>query len=137
MLKIFSTRYPAGAFHFAMLLLRLVFAGFLLTHGFQKLSNFQETAGHMPHFLGMSQTATTALVIFAEFFCSLFLILGLFTRILSIPVIFSMAYIVIVMGNGTLQKSELAILYLTGFIILLLLGPGRYSLDNMLSGKKR
>lgn len=136
MIKIFTTRHSDNALNIAMLLFRLVFAGLLLIHGFQKLSNFQDAITHMPHFLGLSQKITLSLVIFAEFFCSLFLILGLFTRLLCIPIIINMGYIVFMLGDGTVQKSEVAILYLVGFLVLLLLGPGKFSLDNMLSGKR-
>lgn len=135
MRSISSVKYSATAFSFAMLLIRLVFAGYMLTHGFSKLSDFHGTVANMPHFLGLSKTVTACLVIFAEFFCSLFLIIGLFTRIVSVPIIFSMAYIFFVINQANFAESETAVLFLFGFFTLFLLGPGRFSVDNMINGK--
>ena len=136
MRSISSTKYSATAFSFAMLLIRLVFAGYMLTHGFSKLSNFNATSAHMPHFLGLSQDITTCLVIFAEFFCALFLIIGLFTRIVAVPLIFTMAYIFFVIDKGNFGEAETAMLFLFGFLTLFMLGPGRFSIDSMINGKR-
>ena len=68
MRKIMSTKYSAGAFSTAMLLLRLVFGILLVNHGYGKLVHFRETAQHMPNFLHLGQTATTAMVVFARIF---------------------------------------------------------------------
>lgn len=134
MRKLMSTHYSAGAFNAATLFLRL-FAGILLmNHGYGKLSHFNETAAHMPHlFFGeIGGSVTAALVIFAEFFCALFVILGLFTRFASLVIIINMGYALIVAHNwDVFGKGEAAMLYLGAFIVLLLLGPGKVSVDGM------
>lgn len=132
MRKLMSTNYTAGAFNAATLFLRL-FAGILLmNHGYGKLTNFSGTASHMPHFLGMSGNVTAALVIFAEFFCSLFVILGLFTRMASLVIIINMGYALAVVHNWKVfEAGETAALYLGAFIVLLILGPGKVSVDGM------
>ena len=63
MKKLLSINYSAGAFNFAMLLLRLVLGLLMMHHGYDKLVHFNETALQMPTFLGMSSTITTALVV--------------------------------------------------------------------------
>lgn len=132
MRKLLSTNYSAGAFSTAMLLLRLVFGVLLMNHGYGKLTNFSGTAGHMPHFLGMNSSITTALVIFAEFFCSLFIILGLFTRLACVPIIINMSYALFTAHKGDVfGQGEMATLYLGAFVVLLLIGPGRVSVDSM------
>ncbi len=132
MRKLLSTNYSAGAFNAAMLLLRLCFGILLMKHGYGKLSNFSETATGMPHLFGMGGTVTAALVVFAEFFCALFVILGLFTRLASVPVIISMGYAVFITHNGDVfGKGEMAALYMTAYLIFLLLGPGKVSVDSM------
>lgn len=134
MRKLFSTRYNAGAFNTALLVLRLGFGILLAHHGYQKFSNFHQTEGFMMDFMGLGKPASTALVIFAEFFCSILIILGLFARLACIPII--IVFIVIIFkatGADYFGKSELPELYLTAFVALLLTGPGRISVDSMIS----
>ena len=72
------------------------------------------------------------LVVFAEFFCALFIIIGLFTRLAAIPLIINMTVALIkahdwkVFGDG-----EMATLFLAAFLMLLLLGPVKVSVDGM------
>jgi putative oxidoreductase len=87
MKKLLSTKYSAGAFNTAMLLLRLVVGFLMINHGYDKLVHFGDYQTKFMNFLGMGQTVSLALVVFAEFFCSIFLILGLFTRLSAIPLI--------------------------------------------------
>ncbi|MEO8770388.1 MAG: DoxX family protein [Ferruginibacter sp.] len=132
MRKLMSTNYSAGAFNAATLFLRL-FAGILLmNHGYDKLVHFSATAEHMPHLFGMSSSITTALVVFAEFFCALFVILGLFTRFASLVIIINMGYALIVAHKwDVFGGGQAAALYLGAFIVLLFLGPGKISVDGM------
>jgi putative oxidoreductase len=132
MRKLLSTNYSAAAFNAAMLFLRLGFGILMMNHGYGKLTHFTETAAHMPQLLGMSSSITTALVVFAEFFCALFIILGLFTRLACVPLIIAMSYALFSAHKGAvLGEGEMATLYLVGFFVLLLLGPGKVSVDSM------
>ena len=133
MKKLFTTNYSAGAFNTAMLLMRLIFGILLMNHGYGKLTHFNDVAQHMPSLFGMGGTVTAALVVFAEFFCSLFVILGLFTRLACIPVIICMGYALAVSHQwDVLGKGEAASLFLGGFLILMILGPGKVSVDGMI-----
>lgn len=73
-----------------------------------------------------------ALAIFAEFFCSALLVLGLFTRWASIPLIITMGVAVfdIHIDDG-FAVMEKALLYLTAYLSILILGPGKLSLDRV------
>jgi putative oxidoreductase len=79
--KIFAPGNNSGAANFGLLVLRL-WIGFsmLLNHGVEKLEKFSDTAPNFPDPLGIGHTASLALVVFAEFFVSLFVIFGLVTR---------------------------------------------------------
>ncbi|MCP9751397.1 DoxX family protein [Ferruginibacter sp. HRS2-29] len=134
MKKLLSTRYSAGAFNFATLVLRLVFGGLLMAnHGYGKLIHFSDTASKMPNFLGIGQTATTALVVFAEFFCALFVMIGLFTRLACIPVLICMIYALAVAHHGHIfSDGEAATLFLGVYAALLFVGPGRVSVDGLI-----
>ncbi len=132
MKKLLSTKYSAGAFNTAMLLLRLGFGILMMMHGYQKLVNFGSLQHSFMNFLGLGSTISLALVVFAEFFCSLFIILGLFTRAATIPLIITMLVVIFKVNNSDVfLKNENAPLYLLGFLILLLLGPGKISVDSM------
>jgi putative oxidoreductase len=86
-------------------------------------------------FMGMGSTLSLIMVVFAEFFCALFLILGLFTRLACIPLIITMAVALFKAHNGDVfGDGSHAALYLGGFLALLLLGPGKASVDGI-SGK--
>ena len=133
MRKLLSTKYSAGAFNTAVLMLRLISGFLMMNHGYGKLVHFTETAQHMPNLFHIGQNVTTALVIFAEFFCSLFIILGLFTRFACVPLIITMAYALFITHNADFfGKGEVPTLYLVVFAVLLLVGPGRASVDSLI-----
>lgn len=134
MKKLLSTSYSAGAFNFAMLVLRLGVGILMMHHGYQKLTDFHGTLDHgFPSFLGLSPSISLSLDIFAEFFCALFLILGLFTRLSAIPLIIAMSVALFQAHHSDVfGMGERAALYLIGFIVLLFVGPGRISVDSMI-----
>jgi putative oxidoreductase len=133
MRKLLSTKYSAGAFNTAMLALRLGIGILMINHGFQKLTHFNETVNNMPSLLGMGNRVSAVLIIFAEFFCSLFIIMGLFTRLSSIPLIIAMLVALFKVHNGdTFGNGETVCLYLAGYLVLLIVGPGKVSVDGMM-----
>ena len=133
MRKLLSTKYSAGAFSAAMLILRLGVSILMMMHGYDKLIHFGELQHKFMNFLGIGSTMSLALVVFAEFFCSLFLILGLFTRLAAIPLIIATCVMVFKAHNGDVfGDGETAALYLTAYLVLLFVGPGRVSVDSMI-----
>jgi len=135
MKQLLSTKYSAGAFNAAMLLLRLAVGFLMINHGYGKLVHFGEMQGKFMNFLGLGQTVSLALVVFAEFFCSIFLILGLFTRLSSIPLIVAMSVALFKAHNADFfGDGEKAAIFLGCYLVLLILGPGKISVDGM-SGK--
>ncbi len=133
MRRLLSIKYSAGAFNFAMLLLRLGLGLLmLLQSGMYKLTHFSELSAKFYNFLGLGDKASLVLVIFAEVFCSFFVILGLFTRLAVIPLIITMCVAFFGAHSGNAQDGSAALLYLFGYLVLLLLGPGRVSVDGMI-----
>ncbi len=137
MKKIFSTNYSATGLNFVTLLLRVVFGLLMMIpHGYAKLVNFDKIAPKFMNFMGLGQTASLGLVIFAEFFCSLALILGLFTRLALVPLIVAASVIVFRAHAGDiLGEAEHGFLYLTVYFVLMVTGPGKYSVDGMIARK--
>ncbi len=116
----------------ALLVLRVAFAGVLMTHGWVKLTNFEATA---QGFAAMGGAAAAALVIFAEFFCAIGVIVGFLYRLALIPMIINMGVAFFVAHGARLtgeHNGELAFLYLMAFVVLMITGPGKYALDNLL-----
>ena len=138
MKKLLSTNYSAGAFNFAMLLLRFGVGILMINHGYDKLVHFNNYAtmnGGFMKFMGLSSHISLALVVFAEFFCSLFLILGLLTRLSTIPLLIAMGFALFKANGGDIFKEgEMAALYLCAYFVILILGPGKISVDG-LAGK--
>ena len=133
MKKLFSANYSAGAVNAAMLLLRLSFGILMMMHGYDKLTHFSMYQAKFMNFMGIGQSASLALVVFAEFFCSIFLILGLFTRLAAIPLIIATCVMVFKAHNGDVfGDGQTAALYLTGYLVLLFVGPGKVSVDGMI-----
>ncbi|MFT3980936.1 MAG: DoxX family protein [Ferruginibacter sp.] len=131
--KLTSTSYTTGAFNAGTLFLRLGLGGLLMKHGYDKLVHFAQYKTQFINFLGIGQSTSLALVIFAEFFCALFILIGLFTRLAAIPIIIVMCVALFKAHNGqVLGEGEMAALYLSGYIALLFIGPGKISVDGMM-----
>lgn len=133
MKKILSTKYSSGAFNTAMLVLRLGAGILMMMHGYDKLVHFGEKQHSFMNFLGLGSSISLALVVFAEFFCSLFILLGLFTRLAVIPLIITVCVIIFKVNHGDIFiDNENAPLYLISYLVLLLVGPGKISVDSMI-----
>ena len=131
--RFFSTKSVSGSLaSFGLLLLRVAICAMMLTHGLNKLLNFSAMSQEFDP-IGMGGALSLSLVIFAELFCSIAVILGLFTRLAVFPLIFAMCVAALVAHAGqAFSTKELALLYLTFFTVILITGPGRYSIDRLL-----
>jgi len=134
MKKLVSIQYTPVIFNIAFLLLRLVFGiAMCVNHGFPKLVGFAEKKEKFVNFLGMGSTTTLVLVIFAEVFCPILIVLGLFTRLSAVPIVFAMGYAFFISHGGDFWgDGEAAALFLTAFGTNLLCGPGRISVDGLI-----
>jgi putative oxidoreductase len=115
-----------------LLLVRLVFAGSMLAgHGIGKLNKI--FSGEPIRFgdpLGIGQEISLYMATGAEVLCASLIILGLFTRLATIPLMITMAVVVfIVKINKPFGDMELPLLYLAGFAMIFAFGAGWYSID--------
>lgn len=133
MKKLLSTKYSTGAFNTAMLLLRIGLGVLIMHHGYGKLMHFSEYSTKFMNFLGLGSTISLSLVVFAEFFCGMFIVLGLFTRFAAIPLIIAMSVAIFKAHHADFfGDGEAATLFVTGFLALLFVGPGKISVDSMI-----
>jgi putative oxidoreductase len=100
MRKLLSTAYSDGAFNFALLVQRVITGLLLLIgHGLPKISNFKELSGSFYDPFHIGHRNSLILVILAELFCSMFLVLGLFTRIAAFIIVVNLSVAVFIFNN--------------------------------------
>ena len=119
-----------------LLILRVGASLSLMTHGYGKLIRFEERSATFMSHLSLGSEVSLSLVIFAEFICPIFILLGLGTRIFSIPIIYT--FIIIVFDihiDDPFSKMEKGILFLPIYSTIFLTGPGNFSLDSFLKKK--
>jgi putative oxidoreductase len=121
----------------SLLFLRLIVGGFMLTHGIGK---WMMLIGDAPiRFLdpiGLGAGFSLALVVFAEFLCSICLIFGFATRLAVIPLVITMLVATIVVhGADGFGKQELPLLYASIYVFLAVMGSGKFSVDQYLYKK--
>ena len=128
--------YPKNV-DLVLLLLRVVIGGMMLTHGLGKLTMlFGNDSIEFADPLGVGLTTSLALAVFAEVFCSLFLIFGIATRFSAISLSVTMFIAAfIVHANDDFAVKEMALLYLLIYVVLAIVGAGKFSIDNWLSKK--
>ena len=138
MKKILSVNQASTSVDIALLIARIGIGSLMLTHGLPKMATLfsGEPVQFLP-LLGMSPALSLGLAVFAEVFCSVLLLTGLATRLAVIPLIITMLVaLLFVHSADPIGKQEPALHYLLVYLILLLAGSGKYSLDYLLQGKR-
>ncbi len=130
---------PVANVNLGLLLIRTVAAAFLLTHGYPKLIQlFSGDPESFSSVLGMNPALSLLLAVFAEFLCSALILLGLFTRLATIPLIITMAVAAFhVHSADPFAVKEKALLFLLIFTFLLFTGAGNYSIDSIMLKKSQ
>lgn len=139
MKKVYNTSLPDKSGHLALLIFRVLAGGFMLTHGVPKLQRLfsgEEIKFADPY--GLGPEVSFVLVIFAEFLCSILVIMGLLTRLAVIPLMITMATAVIFAhANDPFGVKEKPLLFLIIFGFLFVFGSGQYSVDRQLEKRSR
>ena len=120
---LFPAKPVGNAFSLFLLALRILFGVLLLSHGIQKWTNFSVMSESFPDPLGVGSTLSLGLAVFGEVFCSVGFIFGAFYRL---------AFFVI-HGNDPFAVKELAFIYLVVFVLMYITGPGKFSIDHVIS----
>ncbi|MDB4584865.1 DoxX family protein [Draconibacterium sp.] len=137
MRKLFKTRINSTSVNFGLLILRLSAGGFMLTHGYPKLQRLLSGELRFGDPLGLGPEVSLVLAVFAEFLCSILVMLGLGTRLATLPLIVTMSVAAFIShGSDPFARKELALMYLVSFVVLLLNGGGKYSVDHLMQKKK-
>ena len=121
--------------------LRVAMGAIFLMNGGQKLfvDGFSEVAGQLG---GLFPLPTAVVVSLVEALCGAALVLGLFTRLVCVPLAMGMLVDILVFHppSGLFVDDtgfELALLRLAASVTLILTGAGNAALDNLRAWRKR
>ena len=116
-----------------LLALRIFFGLLLMNHGIQKWSSYQELSIAFPDPLGVGSPVSLGLAIFGELVCSMAFIVGVLYRLAMLPMIFTMGMAFFVIhGNDPFAVKELAFIYLVVYVLMYIIGPGKFAVDHWL-----
>ena len=125
-----------------LFLLRAGTSFLMIPHGWAKYERLTQAleAGEpvkFMDFMGMGTTVSLALTIFGELIAPALILVGFKTRWMAAPAAFTMLVAAFVAhGADPLAEKEHALLYASAFLAVLLLGPGRWSVDSWWAGRK-
>jgi putative oxidoreductase len=138
MLRFFRTDTNAALLDLVVFVLRLSVAGLMITHGYPKLLKlFKGGEINFSDPIGLGPGISLGLVVFAEFICSILIGLGFGTRFAAIPLIITMSIAAfIVHASDPIGGKEKALLFLVIYLVLLVTGSRKYSLDYLIAGRR-
>lgn len=136
--KIFNPGSYSKNIDLSLLLLRVAGGALMLTHGIGKMESlFGSDPIQFPDPIGLGATTSLALAVFAEVICALFLIIGFATRFWAFNLIITMLVAVFIIHNADpFAKQELPLIYGSIYLVLLIAGAGKFSIDNLIFNKK-
>jgi len=135
--KLLSLGTSQNQLNVASLILRIIGGGFMLTHGWPKLQKLLNGDFKFADPIGLGPEISLILTVAAEFGAALLLLIGLGTRLVSLPLMFTMLVAAFVAhGADPFGKKELALMYFGVYFALFLLGSGKFSLDAMFNKNK-
>ncbi len=125
------------------LFLRLFVGIMMMQFGIRQLYNFEDAASVFPSFWGLSPEAVLILMIVIEIGCSLCIMAGFITRIMAIPPFVAMVVAEYYILHDLVkeapymiswsQQGYVPIMFLGIYFFLILVGPGKISVDYFLS----
>ncbi|HMS34214.1 MAG TPA: DoxX family protein [Ignavibacteria bacterium] len=135
--KLFNPGIISNYSDLTLLLMRIGVGALMLSHGAGKfLKLFGDEPVKFSDPLGVGATASLAMAVFAEVFCSIFLIFGFATRLSVVPLIITMLVAVLLIHtHDPFPKKELPLLYIIIYLAIGIFGAGKYSVDNLIYKK--
>ena len=116
--------------HLGLAVLRILPSAFMLTHGYPKLMKLVNGNTEFANPFGIGEAPTLFLAVVGEFICPVLMIIGFKTRWAAIPSAITMLVAAFMIhADDPFATKEKALLYLVIFVVIFLLGPGKYSVD--------
>lgn len=125
------------------LFLRLFVGIMLMQFGVRQIAHYYEVCDLFPSVLGIPSAASLVIMICIEVICSLFIMCGFLTRFMIVPPFIAMVLAECHLLNDYVadaaylldwqQQGYLPVMFLGIYFFLLLVGPGKISVDYFLS----
>lgn len=132
--NIFSVSRSAASVDLALLIARVGIGVLMLVHGISKIPMLSQSPIQFYDFMGLGDQVSLWLALFAEIGCSILVIFGFATRLAVIPLIITMFVAVfIIHAEDPFVKQEMGLHYILIYVMLLLTGAGKYSIDYLIS----
>ncbi|MBN2731393.1 MAG: DoxX family protein [Balneolaceae bacterium] len=115
------------------MILRVFMSFFLFFgHGWGKLEMVFNGNFQFLDPVGLGPTITLIFAAFAEGICTILVFLGFYTRLAALFIIVNMAgaFLFVHLGNDPFGGMEMALMYLVSFVVIFLLGPGKFAVDS-------
>ena len=125
-------------FNFSLLVFRVSLSlQIIVVHGFKKVGINVAEAEKIPNPLHFPETFNHAFAVSANLFFPVLVILGLFTRIAILPILaVTLTGYFVLHWNDALLIKDTPFMYSLSYLLLLMLGPGRYSVDYLFEDKR-
>ncbi|MGC4042013.1 MAG: DoxX family protein [Flavobacterium sp.] len=131
LLTMLCVRNSRPSFDIAMLFFRTAISiEIIIVHGFKKLGIGVAVAEQIPNPLSLPETFNTVFALGANLFFPVLIIFGFLTRIMVLPVlaVTLTGYFILHRNDPGLVK-DIPFMYSTAYLLIMVLGPGKYSLD--------
>jgi putative oxidoreductase len=114
-----------------------------MTHGWGKVQMVMaENFDKFPDPLNIGSKYSLICTALAEFVCAGLVAIGFLTRFAAIGPVIAMSVAAFIIHKndpwfGAPPSKEPALLFLTGFLTLVFTGPGRFSIDGIMFGRRK
>lgn len=125
------------------LFLRLFIGIMMIQFGVRQIAHFTESSLTFPSIMGMSSDWSLGVFIAIEMVCSIFIMFGFLTRLMTLPPFIAMIVAEYYLLHDALHEATylltwqsqgfLPVMFLGIYFFLLLVGPGKISVDFFLS----
>ncbi|MHC0445339.1 DoxX family protein [Flavobacterium sp. 3-218] len=121
----------------ALLVFRIAISAELIyAHGLKKIGIGTAMAEVVPNPLGFSETFNQAFATTANLVMPLFIILGLMTRLATLPILaVTLTGYFVLHFNDPILVKDVPLVYSLCFLLICFTGAGKYSMDHYISRK--
>ncbi|AWH85679.1 DoxX family protein [Flavobacterium album] len=132
-----SSDLKSPVYNFGILFFRIaVAAQLIIVHGLKKIGVGVAAPEAVPNPLGLPPALNDIIAIAANTYLPFLIVIGLCTRLAALPAVcVTLTGYFIVHANDPLAVSDVPYMYSVSLLLIIILGGGRYSLDQYISKK--
>ena len=116
----------------------LVALAMIRIHGIKKVKDIEGEIANIPDPLGFGGEFTAFMAIFTNIVLAAFVGLGFLTRLSAIGILaVTLSGLFLVHWNDPWLVKDSPLMYSLAFFLILIIGPGKYSLDHLITNRIR